>query len=128
MGERRVSFGDGKYTVVVREDGGLRVQGYGEEWRDLVGDGLVLALVQEIEALRARMPRAVWGLRSASLQWLVDAHSKRVAWDTPAEAQAYLDRVSSKVHGPDEWQRCGGSELTPTVFIASPEHYVLGGG
>lgn len=53
MAERlRVNVYDGKYTVIMTDDGGLRALRYGEEWRDLCGDGLVLALAHEIENLR----------------------------------------------------------------------------
>ncbi len=52
-----VTVADGKYTVQADGDGRLRCLRYGEEWRDLTGDGMVLALVQEIEALRADKAR-----------------------------------------------------------------------
>lgn len=48
----RVTVGDGKYTVVLPKDGRLHALRYGEQWRDCVGDGLVLALALEVEALR----------------------------------------------------------------------------
>ncbi len=47
-----VSVYDGKYTVIQAADGRLRALRHGEEWRDCVGDGLILALAQEIETLR----------------------------------------------------------------------------
>lgn len=53
MTERlRVTVYDGKYTVVQDADGRLHALRYGEEWRDCVGDGLILALAQEVETLR----------------------------------------------------------------------------
>jgi len=48
----RVSVYNDKYTVIQEEDGSLRALRYGEEWRDLCGDGLVLALAQEVDSLR----------------------------------------------------------------------------
>lgn len=48
----RVSVDDGKYTIIQASAGGLRALRYGEEWRDLTGDGMVLALAQEIQNLR----------------------------------------------------------------------------
>jgi hypothetical protein len=42
---------DDKYTVLHEDGANLRALHYGEPWRDLVGDGLVLALVQRIEYL-----------------------------------------------------------------------------
>ncbi|RLB77636.1 MAG: hypothetical protein DRH24_15905 [Deltaproteobacteria bacterium] len=40
-----------KYTVVQDKDGRLHALRNGEEWRDLVGDNLVLTMAQRIEAL-----------------------------------------------------------------------------
>lgn len=48
----RVYVAGGKYTVVMEGDGKLHALRYGEPWRDCVGDGLILALAQEIESLR----------------------------------------------------------------------------
>lgn len=39
---------DGKYTYI-NDDRGQRALRYGEEWRDLTGDGFVLAMAQRIE-------------------------------------------------------------------------------
>ena len=46
-----VKVADGKYEVLHENGAGLRALRYGEPWRDLTGDGLVLALVQRIEEL-----------------------------------------------------------------------------
>lgn len=46
-----ITVGDGKYTLVM-DPTNLRALRYGERWRDLVGDGLVMALGQEIQELR----------------------------------------------------------------------------
>lgn len=51
----RVTVGEGKYTVVMGSDFKLHALRYGQPWRDCVGDGLVLALAQEIRALRDRL-------------------------------------------------------------------------
>lgn len=48
----RVSVANGKYTVIQLADGGTHALRYGSHWRDCVGDGLILALAQEIEQLR----------------------------------------------------------------------------
>ena len=47
-----VTVYDGKYTVILPANGGLKALRHGEEWRDLCGDGLVLALAQEVDELR----------------------------------------------------------------------------
>lgn len=51
----RVVVGDGKYAVLHENGTNLRAERYGEPWRSLTGDGLVLAMAQEIEELRARL-------------------------------------------------------------------------
>jgi hypothetical protein len=49
----RVVVGDGKYTILFDETtGALEAQRYGQKWRDLTGDGMVLAMLQEIQVLR----------------------------------------------------------------------------
>lgn len=51
---------DGKYTIVFDEKTGrLEALRYGEPWRDLVGDGLVLAMLQEIDRLKAGQSQRV---------------------------------------------------------------------
>lgn len=51
-----ISICDGKY-LVTNENGIITVKRHGEDWarNDLVGDGFVLALVQEIERLRTEL-------------------------------------------------------------------------
>jgi len=53
--EFRVTTRDGKYTVVLPEDGKLHALRYGEPWRECVGDGLILALAQDVGALRQKV-------------------------------------------------------------------------
>ncbi len=50
-----VTVADGKYTLVFTPDGHLSALRYGQPWRDLTGDGMVLALVQEVDKLRAAL-------------------------------------------------------------------------
>lgn len=47
----RITVCDGKYTLVM-DPTGLRALRYGEDWRDLIGDGFVMALGHEILELR----------------------------------------------------------------------------
>lgn len=51
----RVTVYDGKYTVVWGEGVPMHALRYGLEWRDCIGDGLILALAQEVEELRTRL-------------------------------------------------------------------------
>ena len=47
-----ISLEDGKYTVVLDDEGRLYANRYDEHfWRDLSGDKLVMALVHKIEEL-----------------------------------------------------------------------------
>ena len=65
----KIELMDGKYTVVneLEEGGGFRALRYGEEWRNLVGDNLVLAMAYEIEELKAERDEmystALWAAR-----------------------------------------------------------------
>ena len=49
-----VTVADGKYTVIMPANGGLKALRYGEEWRDCCGDGLIYALAAEIAELREK--------------------------------------------------------------------------
>ncbi len=53
---RSVTIGEGKYTLRYDEaTGHLKAERHGEPWRDLTGDGLLLATMQEIEELHAAL-------------------------------------------------------------------------
>ena len=47
------SFYEGKYTVIF-EGGKLSAERYGERWRDLAGDGMVLAMLQDYDNLQGK--------------------------------------------------------------------------
>ena len=50
---------DGKYTVIFEEEtGAMRAERYGQPWRDLTGDGMVLAMLQKIDELHNIIDRA----------------------------------------------------------------------
>lgn len=53
-----ITVADGKYTLVM-DPGNFRALRYGEEWRDLCGDGLIMALGHEIETLREMLQAAL---------------------------------------------------------------------
>ena len=50
-----VTVAEGKYTLIHENGQRFRALRYGEEWRDLTGDGMVLALVQHIEDLQSEL-------------------------------------------------------------------------
>lgn len=45
----------GKYKVTHDNGTDLKAYRYGEQWRSLVGDGLILAMVQRIEQLETEL-------------------------------------------------------------------------
>lgn len=51
--ETAIALEGGEYAVLHDNGANLRAYRYGAPWRDLTGDGLVLALVQRIEDLEA---------------------------------------------------------------------------
>lgn len=57
MNRLEVSVDNGKYTIIMKENGSMEALRHGETWRDLTGDGMVLALAQEIEELREKLKK-----------------------------------------------------------------------
>lgn len=77
----------GGYTVVFEEGTGrLHALRYGEEWRDCVGDKLLLALAYEVESLRDREQK----LKAAVLELVSDAEAWRLGLDTRERAKELL--------------------------------------
>lgn len=87
MSESRIELDGGKYTVVHTNGTELRALRHGEPWRDMVGDGLVLAMAQEIEQLR--LVQVDRGIKAANLQLLVE------------KVLDYKEARDSAVGGPD---------------------------
>lgn len=55
MSDRMIhKFDDGKYTVIF-EGGKLRAERHGTPWRSMTGDGMVLAMLQEVDSLKAKV-------------------------------------------------------------------------
>lgn len=56
MSEIRVSVDNGKYVVVLHDNGGMYALRHGEPWsRDLVGDKLVYNLAYELDEARKKV-------------------------------------------------------------------------
>lgn len=53
--ETRIELEGGKYTVLHEYGLNFRALRHGEEWRDLTGDGLILAMAHRIEELEEAM-------------------------------------------------------------------------
>lgn len=79
----KVTVNDGKYTVRHENGANLRAERYGDPWRDLTGDGLVLALVQRIEELEACED-------TARLEWL-EAQAKESRTGVSFDYQKYVE-------------------------------------
>ncbi len=56
-----VTVGDGKYRLMQYPNGELVAYRHGERWQSLLGNNLVLALVQEIQRLREELERVKGG-------------------------------------------------------------------
>lgn len=55
MSDRMIhKFAEGKYTVIF-EGGKLRAERHGTPWRSMTGDGMVLAMLQEVDDLKAKV-------------------------------------------------------------------------
>ena len=46
------TFSNGKYTVIFHDNGKMEALRYGEEWQDLTGSGLILAMLQDYDFLK----------------------------------------------------------------------------
>jgi hypothetical protein len=56
--EERIELDDGKYTLIMTNAPGthfFRALRYNEEWRNLTGDNMILAMFQEIQYLNERV-------------------------------------------------------------------------
>lgn len=51
----RVSICDGKYTIIQDSSYRSKVLRYGEEWREVTGDNVILGAAFEIEKLKERI-------------------------------------------------------------------------
>ena len=51
----RIDLCDGKYTYILTTDYKQRVLRYGEEWRNLVGEGFILAMAIEFDEQRKKI-------------------------------------------------------------------------
>lgn len=50
----KIEVADGKFTLEFDPERGMKALRYGQMWQDLTGNGLVLAMAQEIIALREK--------------------------------------------------------------------------
>lgn len=53
--QTRIELQNGKYTLIHDDGANLRALRYQDPWREMPGDGFVLALAQEIESLREQV-------------------------------------------------------------------------
>jgi hypothetical protein len=52
MADLQVSVSNGKYTVILKENGGTEALRHGEPWRDCCGDNLIYCLASELDEAR----------------------------------------------------------------------------
>lgn len=100
MSDRMIhKFAEGKYTVIF-EGSQLRAERHGTPWRSLSGDGMVLAMLQEVDDLKAKVEAL--SCREHDLLKL-DAQSQMVI----NELQSLLESLTLPVYGlmPDVVER-----------------------
>ncbi len=102
--ELRVTVADGKYTVVFGADCRLHALRYGEEWRDCVGDGLILALAQEVRRLQK-------ALSDSALTALAAETQADEAYQKQLEAEKRVKELEQK--GKSLWDRVVGEVVLP---------------
>jgi len=98
------TFDDGKYTLRHSNGTNLKALRHGEPWRDLTGDGMVLAMLQEVETLDATVAEQEALIKSLQAQLdaanRLKAHVEQVAqscgWDPAGGEGAFecLQRTS----------------------------------
>lgn len=55
MEQQEITVADGKYTVLIKETGGVECLRHGEPWRDCTGDSLIYALASELAETREKL-------------------------------------------------------------------------
>jgi hypothetical protein len=91
----RMDLCDGKYTVIneLESGGSFRALRYGEEWRDLAGDNLVLAFYQELEEAKAEVAR---------LRRIIDEALKSSEWGAYDDSLRSVVRILKEVTVDDQ--------------------------
>lgn len=90
-------FYDGKYTVIHDNGRDLHALRHGEPWqRSLAGDGLVLAMAQEVEALDSQVATLTSQLEKASTyRNAVEDIARKIGWPNDGEgALEFIQRTS----------------------------------
>jgi hypothetical protein len=64
MGALQVEVNDGKYTVVIHDNGQLEALRYGECWQWLTGNNLVFCLATELFEAREKIERLEGEIKS----------------------------------------------------------------
>lgn len=71
----QLTLDGGKYAIKHDHGTNLRAERYGEAWRDLSGDGLVLSMTYRIEELEASLAKATPnGTHKADITLLLEAY------------------------------------------------------
>lgn len=86
----RIELENGKYTITHDNGTNLQALRNGEPWRDLGGDGLVLAAAQEIESLGEKLSKVV-----AALTALEEA-ARQVMSGEMATSSIQIERMAAQ--------------------------------
>ena len=100
MAEYKLDIYDGKYTIVYNDgcDGkpcNFKALRYGEDWRDLIGDGMILALIHHIQHQEEKIKE----LEDKNLKLEVDYVSLKVDTDVEERTKQFnkaMGRIDRK--------------------------------
>jgi len=90
----RLDICDGKYTLIIDTDTGrAECLRYGEKWRDLVGDKMVLALFDELVEARARAEAAKAEAEALRAKVEQMERQKPAAWAATDETKTVVEAL-----------------------------------
>lgn len=116
----KIDLYDGKYTVIHENGVNFRALRNGEEWRDLTGDGLVLAMTQRIEELEEEQKLSAESYNRILLErdlLIIETHSledeisdyERIINDTKSISNREL--LASVKEFLKQWKKCAFWDL-----------------
>lgn len=133
-----ITLCDGKY--VVQHDNGMNFKAlrYGEEWRSLTGDGLVLAMAQritELETLLAAAETPVWSPLTLGLVLAAEFSPKATCWSQATDEVRDMCRDARERAGmpedqavdfrafntPSQWNTQGIAGIVKFYGMLAPE-------
>lgn len=112
----RIDLCGGKYTVIHDNSGDFRALRNGKEWRSLVGDKLVLAMMQEIEHLNelAEIQGDIIDAREEEIMELAEAFPDNDD-ERLSDASRKLSTVFEII---SEYERTGNTDISTELVKA----------